>query len=121
MPQPLGNEQEILFRKLGLWQEKSSVLNRFNQLETWAQARPFGNRESPKGCKYLIGFRNRDSNQHYFRRETGTASQERFPMAPLPVLLPVGTIDGRLLVAYRGTYICVLGGGQCDLVVFSLC
>jgi hypothetical protein len=37
MPQPLGNEQEILFRNLGLWQEKSSVLNRFNQLETWAQ------------------------------------------------------------------------------------
>jgi len=35
MPQPLGNEQEILFRNLGLWQEKSSVLNRFNQLETW--------------------------------------------------------------------------------------
>jgi hypothetical protein len=34
MPQPLGSEQEILFRNLGLWQEKSAVLNRFNQLET---------------------------------------------------------------------------------------
>src|SRR5216683_3689932 len=85
-----------------------------------AQARPFGNGESPKGCKYLIGFRNRDSNQHYFRRETGTAIQERFPMASLAVLLPVDAIHGRLFAPYRGAHICLFGGGQCNLVVFSV-
>src|SRR5260370_39772858 len=109
MPQPLGNEQEILFRNLGLWQEKSSLLNRFNQLETWAQARPFSNGESPKGCKYLIGFRKRDSNQHYFRGKTGTTSQEGFPMAPLALLLPIGAIHGRLLLAYRAAHDCLFG------------
>jgi hypothetical protein len=30
MPQPWGTEQAILFRKIGIWQEKFAELNRLN-------------------------------------------------------------------------------------------
>lgn len=53
MPQPLGTEQEILFRNLAFWQEKIAVLKRFNQLETWAEVSPI---DAPPSGKLLQVF-----------------------------------------------------------------
>ncbi len=60
MPQPLGIEQAILFRKIAFWQEKIAVLNRFNHIGVknglghWTSSNPLN------CCKYLIRFRHRD-------------------------------------------------------------
>jgi hypothetical protein len=111
MPQPLGSKQEILFRNLVFWQEKIAGLNRFNHIETPSEAKQIDAPTALSCCKYLIIFRNRDSNQHSSRINSGAESQHRFPKAPGEVLLPVGTIDRRLRTAYRGAHVCFFRGG----------